>query len=310
MMWTLQYRPSLAATMVIIVLASGVAAAEEPPLQTLTLARELYSAAEYDEALGVLNRLRESPSAANDLVAVEQYRAFCLLALGRSADAEQAIVALVHADPTFVPQASAIAPRMLTTFRDVRARTLPAVIQQHYDTAKAAFERREFARASDLFSGVLRVMDDPDVARAAGAPPLSDVKKLAQGFRDLSALAVAPPAPAAPTVETAAIPASSFQQPKIFTTENSDVTAPVVLRQALPPFQSPTAVTRPGVLEVVIDERGAVESAVLRASINPRYDRLVLDATRSWRYQPARRQGVPVKYRKLVQINIVKAEGR
>ncbi len=39
-------------------------------------------------------------------------------------------------------------------------------------------------------------------------------------------------------------------------------------------------------------------------SVTSGYDRLVLAATRTWRYKPASANGVPVKYRKIVQINV------
>jgi TonB family protein len=54
----------------------------------------------------------------------------------------------------------------------------------------------------------------------------------------------------------------------------------------------------------VIDERGLVESVTMRVSVNPMYDRMAVDAARSWRYRPATRAGVPVKFRKAVQISV------
>ena len=59
-----------------------------------------------------------------------------------------------------------------------------------------------------------------------------------------------------------------------------------------------------GVLEIVIDERGFVETATIRQTVHPAYDRLVLNATRNWRYQPATLDGAPVKFRKLIQVAI------
>jgi hypothetical protein len=92
--------------------------------------------------------------------------------------------------------------------------------------------------------------------------------------------------------------------PKIYTADDSDVVAPVIERQGLPPFPPQLTVSRNGLLEVVIDERGLVESVVMRLSINPVYDRLVVDTARTWRYRPATRGGVPVKFRKVVQIAV------
>jgi len=40
----------------------------------------------------------------------------------------------------------------------------------------------------------------------------------------------------------------------------------------------------------------------MRVSVHPGYDRSALSAARSWQYFPALLRGVPVKYRKMVQI--------
>ena len=111
----------------------------------LSAARDLYASAAYDEALTLLNRLRSSDHPSTDSRAIEQYRAFCLLALGRSADAEQAIEAVVAAEPTYHPGDSDVAPRVRAMFTDVRRRMLPTIIQQKYAVAKAAFDRKDFA---------------------------------------------------------------------------------------------------------------------------------------------------------------------
>ena len=55
----------------------------------LTAARDLYASAAYDEALTMLNRLHNSDPSPVDARAIEQYRAFCLLALGRPSDASK-----------------------------------------------------------------------------------------------------------------------------------------------------------------------------------------------------------------------------
>jgi periplasmic protein TonB len=274
------------------------------------VARDLYGAAEYERALGILERLKTAaPAGQGDAATLEQYRALCLLALGRPADAEQAIAALVLADPTFVPSDAAMSPRLRSTFRDVRVRTLPQAIQQRYDEAKAAFDRREFATAAVAFSGVLRMLNDPDLGPAASAPPLSDIKTLSQGFRDLSTSAAVPPPSAPPAAAPAAEPpraqaATAPPARKIFTVDDPDVVPPVAERQALPAFPQNLATARTGILEVLIDERGLVESVTMRMSVNPMYDRMALDAARGWRYRPATRAGVPVKFRKAVQISV------
>ena len=90
----------------------------------LTAARDLYASAAYDDALSMLNRLRAADHPASQLRAIEQYRAFCLLALGRSSDAEKAIEAVVAAEPSYHPSDNDVSPRVRLAFTEVRRRML------------------------------------------------------------------------------------------------------------------------------------------------------------------------------------------
>ena len=75
---------------VVVVLTSGVLAQSEPV--SLAAARELYAAADYRAALVMLDRLATADPARQDRPAVELYRAFCLIALDRMNDADEAIL--------------------------------------------------------------------------------------------------------------------------------------------------------------------------------------------------------------------------
>jgi TonB family protein len=288
---------------VAIVLSASGAYAQEGDLAA---ARELYASASYDDALAVLNRLRSADHPAGQSRAIEQYRAFCLLALGRAADAQQAIEAVVVAEPSYQPDENDVSPRVRTAFADVRRRMLPVIIQQKYAQAKTAFDRKDFKAAASGFSQVLVTMADPAVSAEAARPPLSDLRMLAVGFEELSAKAAAPPPAApAPPVQVAAAPPPPAAIP-VYTGEDRNVIPPGVIIQTLPLFPGTVIAPRTGALEVLIDESGQVESAVMTASVTSGYDRLVLAATRTWRFKPATVNGVPVKYRKLVQINVKK----
>ena len=63
----------------------------------LTEAKTQYEEAAYEDALTTLTKA--SPSTPADRVQLEQYRALCLIALGRLAEAERAVAAMVEADP-------------------------------------------------------------------------------------------------------------------------------------------------------------------------------------------------------------------
>ena len=277
---------------------------------SLNAARDLYAAAAYEDALAALDRLRAGGAKIDDNRAVDQYRAFCLLALGKSSEAAQAIEAVVSADPSYYPSNNDVSPRVRAAFSDVRRRLLPDLAQQKYVQAKASFDRKDYRVAAEGFGQLLDLFADPDLAPAAGKPPLTDLRMLALGFRDLSAQAIAPPpAPApppaqAPAVVAAAAPAPALapEPPRIYASADTNVLAPAAIRQELPSFVG--TLFRPvlGIVEVVIDENGGVLSAAIRAQMNPQYDRQVLAAAAGWRYKPALLDGRPVKYRKFIQI--------
>jgi hypothetical protein len=275
-----------------------------PAEDSLAAARDLYASAAYEDALALLNRLPQSNQPLEVTRAVEQYRALCLLALGRNAEAEHAIEAVIAGDPSFRP-ATDVSPRVRATFSDVRRRVLPAMIQQTYASAKSAFDRKEFADAASTFTQMLVMMTDPDVEAAAARPPLSDLRTLASGFRDLATAAAAPPPPPPPSApEPVAATPPAPVVPRVYTFADGDVMPPVTIRQQLPAFPGPLAVSRQGMIDVVIDETGVVRAATMTQSINPQYDALAVAAAKHWRYQPATLNGTPVKYRKVVQVSV------
>jgi Gram-negative bacterial TonB protein C-terminal len=272
----------------------------------LNAAKDLYASARYDEALSVLNGLRIGDAV--DRKAVEQYRSLCLLALGRATEAENAIAAVVKEDPTYRPGESEASPRVRATFTDVRKRLLPEITTARYQSAKSAYDRRDWAAAEAQFRIVLTLIDDPD-----NGGRLTDLRVLAAGFLELSARAAAPPPPPVepkPTAPPAAAPppvAPAGPIPgKIYTPDDENVTPPVVIRQDIPGIpQTMIAMARPrGLIDIVIDELGRVISMTMRTSIHPTYDVQVLSAARDWRYKPATLNGKPVRYRRLISINV------
>jgi len=288
-----------------LLLAFALFAADTDSLAT---ARDLYASAAYEDALAVLNRLPKSNSP-EELRGAEETRALCLIALGRDAEAQHAIETVVSGDPSYRP-ASDLSPRVRAAFSDVRRRMLPVAIQHLYTDAKSAFDRKEYDAAAAGFTRMLETMTDPDALAIANQPPLSDLRTLAAGFRDLAVTAATPPppppVPAAPMpVEPIAPPAPApIHEMREYTSADAGVTPPAVVKQDLPPYPWNTVIPKMGMIEVVIDESGAVESAVVRQSVNSAYDRLALETAKTWRYRPARLNGAPVKYRKAVQISI------
>ncbi len=272
---------------------------------TLTTAKDLYAAAAYEEALNVLDGLKGA-STTEDSRGVNQYRAFCLLALGRKTDAERAIEEVVTSEPMYQPAEAEVSPRIRTAFTEVRKRMLPTIAQQQYAQAKAAFDHKEFQSAADQFKAVLEVMNDPalDVEKEPG---LADLRTLAAGFLELATASAAPP-PAPEPVPAPAPEVAVKVVPLIYGVDNPDVVPPTPVKQEFPRWPRtvvPKVTPGRGVLEIIVTENGEVESATLRQPMTPVYDGLVLAAAKNWKYRPATKDGQPVRYKKLIQVTLV-----
>jgi hypothetical protein len=273
-------------------------------------ARELYATARYDEALALLNTIRSNPSIEpSDRKTIEQYRSLCLLALGREKEAETAIGLAVTADPFFVPTEAEASPRVRSAFSDVRARLLPDIASAKYTEAKKLFDRKDHKNAEREFRELLMLLDDPQMNGR-----LKDMRVLASGFLDLAAAAAAPPPTSKPDPTPSAPATSSVPAPvpppppapRIYGGDEPGVVAPVAIRQQFPsvPASIVGMTKEKGILEVIIDEQGRVVSLTLRSSIHPVYDTMVVGAAREWKYKPATFNGKPVRYRKLIQVQV------
>lgn len=274
---------------------------------SLEAARQLYASAEYTSALSMLNALSSTDSPREERRAIALYRTLCLLAVGRGAEADRAIESMVSADPLYRPDADEIPPRMRTAIAEARKRMLPSILQEKYKDSKAAFDRQDFGRAAFGFKEMLDGLADPDISMVAAQSPLADLKTLAIGFYELSSKALAPPAPA-PAVAEALLPPgppATIQPPKLYTADDRNVVPPQAIRQQIPAFPGKVTVARSGVLELVIDKSGNVESAMMRVPVNAQYDRIATTAAKSWQYEPATLDGAPVRFVKRIQVALV-----
>lgn len=270
---------------------------------SLATARQLYVSAEYADALAMLNGLLASNPSPQDRQTIDLYRTLCLVAVGSTAEANKVIEAMIAHDPLYRPGNEEIPPRLRNAFSDARKRLLPSIVQQKYVVAKAAYDQKDFAAASEGFRQVLSGLSDPDIAPVAEQPPLSDLRMLATGFQDLTLKALAPP-PAPPAPAPAPEPVVE-RVPRVYSAGDANVIPPIVIRQVMPPFPGKVLLGGVAVIEVVIDTNGSVESAVMEQPLNPQYDRLALQSARGWLYQPAMLDGAPVKFRKRIQVTLV-----
>jgi len=288
---------------------SGTLAAQDP----LSAARDLYAAASYEEALVMLTGLRDRNPAMTMVEQVDQYRAFCLFALGRNAEAQKVAEGLISKNPLLQLDRADASPRITAMFSDVRRTMLPTLVREHYKSARTALDSKDFAGAEPQFVQLKGMLEEADKLKLSD-PMLSDMRLLVDGFLDLTrtsqaSVAKAAP-PAAPPVAVGVKPeppAVPVPRP-VYDISASDVTAPIVVSQNVPPIpQALKSFMKEGqvtmMLDVQIDERGQVERATIRSSRYATYDELLLRAARNWRYMPAMKDGVPVKYlRTLVMV--------
>jgi hypothetical protein len=264
---------------------SAKLAAAEGAVASLAAARDLYVSASYDDALTMLGSLAGGTRTPDEQQSIDLYRTLCLYGLGKTNEAERVIEAMLIRQPLYRASNEELSPRVQTAF------------QKEYAEAKTAFDNKDWPAASAGFDDVLKSIVDPDITQAAGAPPLSDIKTLASGFRDLAVKMIPPPAP-----KVEAKPVRPVKP--VYSVEDRDVIAPVAIQQRVPKY--PAAVSKPlvGVVEFVVDESGAVQGPRMQMTIDPSFDSMVVAAAKKWTYQPATLEGKPVKYIKRLTISV------
>lgn len=265
----------------------------------------LYMSAAYEDALAALNLL--PPDA--DADQADKYRALCLVGLNRSQEAVETIERRVTRRPLLKIDESD-SPKVVLMYREAQARVIPDAAKTLYATAKEHLESGDSATAAAEFRQVVALVAEVKQSDAS----LADLKLLAEGFSQLAAQQLlaggaAGPAKAANGGAVAAGPAldvtTARALPRIFDITDRDVAPPVVITQTIPRWAPRQNIDRrkySGSLEVVVDENGRVTAAALTTPIYPAYDQLLLEAAKSWRYTPARKDNQPVKYRRAVAV--------
>jgi hypothetical protein len=146
--------------------------------------------------------------------------------------------------------------------------------EEEFRVARALFEQRQFDAAARRFRGVVEILDR--------GTSIFGLRSIAAEFADVSyALAQKTPT-----------------STRVFTSVDEGVIEPVALT-TLPPRAAPGAPPdRVAVLELLIDAQGRVESAHLIGADEHFRDRWLTSAAKSWLFQPATRDGQPVKFLK------------
>ena len=274
---------------IVVVLLSAPWLSAAAAQNDLGEAKAKYEEAAYEDALTTLTKASVSTTA--DRVQLEQYRALCLIALGRIPEAERAVVALVDADPTYVLPSSVASPRVLAMVAEIRRKELPGVARRVLDSGRAAYEAKDIPRAQRQFDLLLKLLDDPVME---GRPEREDLRAVARGFSTLLVAAPAPRPPAAETERPAAPPAA----PPAPAAASTFVPA-AVIQETLPIWTPPNpSVARneyTGAVKVRIGTDGRVKAATMDRPTHPAYDTALLNTARSWLYKPAMQNGTPIE---------------
>jgi hypothetical protein len=309
-----------------LVTAGGARLNAQDPLSA---AKDLYASAAYEDALSTLSRL-DGAAAPGVARQADEYRAFCLYALGRTREAESVAESIIRREPMARLDAADASPRLEALFADVRKRLLPSLIRDRYRVARAALEQKSLAGAEPQLAEA-RLMIGEAERMGVKDDGLADLSVLVDGFLQLirssadqqsaPVPAAAPPAaivasaaasrPAEPsppvgprTFAPAAVPsAAAAIVPHIYSVEDEGVAPPVVVEQRMPAMsvelQAITKASKTtGTIDVVIDEGGRVVDATIRQSLNSSFDILMVRSARTWKYRPAIKDGTPVRYRK------------
>lgn len=318
----------------VVLVAAGAGLGAQDPLGA---AKDLYASAAYEDALSQLSRLDGGSTAPGIARQADQYRVFCLFALGRTQEAESIAEAMIRKEPLAQLDATDASPRLEMMFSDLRKRLMPSLIRERFKTARSALDKKSFTEAgppltearfmiveaeklgvrdagladlSVLVDGFLLLIRSaaeqpptPQVAKAgpsvgAVAPPVAPRQPAGEaGSRPVST----PPAPAPDSRSASAAPAASAGRPHAYSIDDEGVAPPVAIDQQMPAVPPAMAVLikrrqASGLVDLLIDETGRVLEATIRQSLNPSFDAMIVQSARRWKYRPATKDGVPVRY--------------
>jgi TonB family protein len=259
--------------------------------------KDLYASAAYEETLSAVTGLGD----VDPKPEVEQYRVFSLVALGRVAEAERVVETVLKAKPRYRPEPTEASPRIQELFVKVRSRIGPDIVRALYGDGKAALDRKDRAAAVALFEEMVASADDPDIK---DQPSVGELRLLGAGFLELSrALPVG--AAKTPAGGGSAEPAGASSSPPA--NAPLAIVGPIAIRQAVPAWPPSVAIGRrefTGTVRVTISATGTVETAEILQSVHPFYDPVLLQAAKTWLYQPARRNGVAIPSEKAVTVRV------
>lgn len=156
-----------------------------------------------------------------------------------------------------------------------------AMAEQEFRRAQALFDSQDYRRAAEGFQRVMKLLDSDSNVISELRVRADELAAASRRF----------------AIQNAA------QATRIYTSADASVVPPSPMGAFLPPPPPENAPSeRVIILHVLVDERGAVESAHVLSTRNHYRDRWWVVAAKAWRFQPATRDGQPVRYLRRVPI--------
>jgi TonB family protein len=92
---------------------------------------------------------------------------------------------------------------------------------------------------------------------------------------------------------------------QVYQTGDPQVTPAILIRPHLPETLPPDVPEEQiGTLEFIVTESGAVEHVHLVSPANRYQERMLVAAAKTWRFQPAIRDGQPVRFRTRIRVTL------
>jgi hypothetical protein len=224
-----------------------------------------------------------SVSVGSDVSDSAMRRALDLLTEGKTEEAQLAFDAIVMGNPQFRFDAAARSnPAAVAALQTSRRALLPPIMGRDLQAARLALEGGDYGRALKEGARLTAMLDDPVLG-------VEDAE-LRDGVELLLGLATA---------------AKTRDEQRVYTSSDEGISPPTPLGRQLP-AAVPIGVSKSllGTLEILVNRDGSVEAVRLHTPANRYYDRMIVSAAKAWRYNPALRNGKPVRFLLVSTINL------
>jgi hypothetical protein len=208
-------------------------------------------------------------------------RAAALIADGQAHEASMVFDGLVLANPLYEPKGQDLTPEALAAFRASRKLLLPVIALRDYDRAKNALSTGDPERALLLGNQVTAILDRIETE------PTPNLRRNVQELVDKAASA------------------KLSMEEVVYSRAGAGIVLPRLLSRGFP-ATTPAGVpaNRVGTVELIVGRLGDVEFVKLYTPLNRYHERMIVSAVKAWRFQPATKDGRPIRFRLTMTINL------